>query len=154
MSGQNSNSKLLFQIADDFGDAWSDGSRPNIEEYLKRVSDDQVGQLLEMLIPEDIDRRIDIAEFPVAEDYQFPDAAFSDIAYRIAKTVLKDRANDDSDETATAPPRSKTASKERYIGPFKILKQFPPGGMGDEWHCRVKQGSSSRIGSIDTPEIF
>ncbi|MGI9519995.1 MAG: serine/threonine protein kinase, partial [Pirellulaceae bacterium] len=162
-----STSDPVQSIADQFRSDWSADDRPWIAQYLARVGPDEHEQLLEVLVPIDIEFRQKSGERPQANDYMQLGAVAVGIAWRDLHESFEHQAIDTSRDggiTVLEPTSSDCAHggtrrteddegfgisplemASEFIGPYKLLQQIGTGGMGSVWMAEQQEPVKRRV---------
>lgn len=115
---------------DAFEDAWQQGQRPRIEDYLADASGEERDALLRWLIPLDVKYRRQHEEIVRAEDYaRFPelDATWLVAAVTAPEPAKADAAATlDGGATVVLPPEV----RGRCVGDYVLENEIARGGMG------------------------
>jgi serine/threonine protein kinase len=125
------NSKIE-RIIDDFDEAWYRGERPSIDEYLETVSKQSRLQLLNSLLPIEIEYRLNAGEEVSADDYEKYDPSARHLAASLiskSSSIKSQTIGPQLDADAAIP----VSHSSRQIGPYKLLEQIGEGGMGSVW---------------------
>ena len=147
----------LDALVDEFDAAWHAGGSPSIDEFLNRFTGQNHDQLLEQLLPIDIEYRLKSGKEVSAEAYN----RFGENAVGIAtetienaeqllesstgvggSSVNRDATNDDiaippkNDPNATIPQYNSENGGDhepQLIDQYKLIEKIGEGGMGSVW---------------------
>ena len=135
----------LEQLAAQFEAAWHRGEQPLLREFLNGAPKQARTELLQLLLPIDIEYRTKFGEVVKAGDYE----NYGKAAERLAASLISSQTVDDVATLArqgvshNAP--SPEAESSRRIGRYKLLQIIGEGGMGSVWMAEQEKPVRRRV---------
>ncbi|MGI9517890.1 MAG: tetratricopeptide repeat protein [Pirellulaceae bacterium] len=136
MVDHSGNTKQIERICDDFDGAWATGDEPDLGEFLDQISESLQPQLLDQLLPIDVEYRLRTGKTLEGTVY----AHLGDTVVDKARGLIKQGVMDETESLAGS-----SHDQPGQIGPYKLLQQIGEGGMGSVWMADQEQPVRRRV---------
>ena len=118
-------------ICDQFVHCWREGQRPKIEDYLRQVSESTRGELLEMLLREEVQLRRIAGHVARAEEYETRFPQYREFILRAFEALRSIPPN-----ATGAYRRSRESRSSHSTTRFRVIRPHAKGGLGEVFVAR------------------
>ena len=141
----NENSRIE-RIADNFDEAWQKGEEPSLQNFIGSAEQQPDRELLERLLPIDIEYRVKNGEDVKASDYdKFGSNAEKLAQKRLTKMLLSESEGHAAPIELSTTQGHDTEQQYRQIGHYKLLQTIYEGGMGIVWMAEQEEPIRRRV---------